>query len=131
MVSCVWLFSARKAAEVISPGARHSRSRAWVWLGWWVPIVSLWFPVPGRPRRPAREHGARHPALGLWWALWITLTVLSGSSGLTPLGGFPSDGQLDALAWTEGLYTLVMLAAFGLWARLVWEVREAQRALLG
>jgi hypothetical protein len=51
--------------------------------------------------------------------------------GLTPLEGLPGDGQLEALAWTEGLYSLVMVVAFGLWARIVWEAREAQRAMLG
>lgn len=132
ILGCIWLFSARKAAEAINPSVPHSRSRVWVWLGWWVPVVSLWFPyqVVRDVRRGStlRDSGV----VGAWWALWLTSLVLSGViQGLTPLSGLPSDGQLDALAWTEGLYTLTMLAAFGLWARIVWEVREAQRAILG
>lgn len=42
----IWLWRARTNAERIFPDSihKHRRSRAWVILGWIVPIVSFWFP---------------------------------------------------------------------------------------
>ena len=85
VVSCGWLHSARKAACVISPGVPHARSWLWVWLGWWVPVVSFWFPfqVVRDVRRASVVRDAA--AIGPWWALWLTLMVLSlAVRGLTP-----------------------------------------------
>src|SRR4051812_43439967 len=42
VVTCVWLSRARENALLINPGGQR-RSAVWVWLGWLVPIVSLWF----------------------------------------------------------------------------------------
>jgi hypothetical protein len=132
VVACGWLHSARKAACVISPGVPHARSWLWVWLGWWVPVVSFWFPYQV-VRDVRRASVVRDPAgIGPWWAMWLALTVLSvATRGLTPTAGLPGDARLHALAWTEGVYSLVLVVAIGLWARIVWEIRTAQRTFLG
>jgi hypothetical protein len=39
----LWLSRARENATLIAPD-RVRRSAIWAWLGWWVPVVGLWFP---------------------------------------------------------------------------------------
>ncbi|MFC3894959.1 DUF4328 domain-containing protein [Lentzea rhizosphaerae] len=43
-VFLTWLYNARINAERLSPEAEHRHSRVWVWLGWLVPVVNLWYP---------------------------------------------------------------------------------------
>jgi Domain of unknown function (DUF4328) len=84
----VWLHRARINAERSSWRQRHAR--AWVILGWIIPIVNLWIPFQlmgdiwraGLP--PARRtRVAWLPAL--WWASWL-LTAVSPIRSGTPAG---------------------------------------------
>lgn len=82
LVFVVWLTTVRANAERLTP-ARHRRHRAWVVLGWWVPIVQFWFPKqivddiwitsqPGRYARGDDLHQVRRPVLvWLWWVLCV------------------------------------------------------------
>jgi hypothetical protein len=81
-VFITWLWRARSNAEFFCD-AQHRRSRGWVIVGWFVPVVSLWFPkmvvddivAASNPNvsprgdwiRTIRSEGV---VLG-WWATWI------------------------------------------------------------
>jgi hypothetical protein len=41
IATCLWLNRARNLLEERGSGYPHTRGQIWVWLGWWVPIVSL------------------------------------------------------------------------------------------
>ncbi|WP_448318576.1 DUF4328 domain-containing protein, partial [Streptomyces sp. CO7] len=43
VVLLLWFHRVRRNAEVFSPGG-HRRSRGWVFGGWFLPVVNLWFP---------------------------------------------------------------------------------------
>ena len=81
----VWLWRVRSNAVELAE-ANHRRSRVWVWLGWIVPVVNLWFPYQvvadihrasdpdldpwdAVPRRPTPRW------LLLWWLPWLVASV--------------------------------------------------------
>jgi hypothetical protein len=77
IVGSLWLSRARENAVLIAPD-RVRRSAVWAWLGWLVPIVSLWFPkqiVDDSWRITSSSAAAgqrgRYRGTGLWWGLWI------------------------------------------------------------
>jgi hypothetical protein len=80
VVYLIWFHRMRVNAEVFNPFG-HSKRRAWVIWGWFVPIVSLWF-----PRRvmldiwdastPVGSRGS-HGLVNAWWTLWIISLVAS------------------------------------------------------
>lgn len=84
VVYIVWFLRVRVNAEVFNPFG-HSMKRAWAGWGWFVPVVSLWF-----PRRimldnwdassPAGSRGS-HGLVNAWWTLWLValLTSRAGS----------------------------------------------------
>jgi hypothetical protein len=70
----VWFLRVRVNAEVFNPFG-HTMKRGWAGWGWFVPIVSLWF-----PRRimldiwdassPAGTR-ASHALVNAWWTAWL------------------------------------------------------------
>ena len=63
---------------------RIRRSAVWAWLGWLVPIVSLWFPkqIVDDSWRITSSSAAvgqrgRYRDTSLWWGLWIAYQVLA------------------------------------------------------
>ncbi|MEV0849686.1 DUF4328 domain-containing protein [Streptomyces sp. NPDC049954] len=82
----LWLRRARDNADVLAPGAQRYR-RMWLLLGWFVPVVALWFPrgiVVDVWRAGARGGLApeerRTPwYVNVWWLLWLWSTVASGT----------------------------------------------------
>jgi hypothetical protein len=73
-----WLGRVRDNARDLSPaGLRYSG--LWVYLGWVVPVVNLWFPrgIIADAYR-ASAPGERLPrSLNVWWGLWL-IGMLSG-----------------------------------------------------
>jgi len=78
VVYLVWFLRVRVNAEVFNPFG-HSKKRAWAGWGWFVPVVSLWF-----PRRimldiwdASSPAGTRAPQglVNAWWTLWIVSLV--------------------------------------------------------
>lgn len=106
VVNCIWLQTARKNAEVINPAARQERGPVWVWLGWWVPIVSLWFPYQVvRDVRDGSTTRSSSTGLGLWWTTWLLFLIgnrvtaqVSASSDLDTVGTLPFWESVTALA---------------------------------
>ena len=87
IVGSLWLSRARENAVLIAPD-RVRRSAVWAWLGWWVPIVFLWFPkqIVDDSWRITSSSAAvgqrgRYRDTSLWWGLWIAYTLLSNYAG--------------------------------------------------
>ena len=106
VVFICWFLRVRKNAELLAPQLRQRRSPAWAGWGWFVPVVSLWFPLqiaqdgwraataPGAPK-------ASEKLLGFWWAAWL-LSLMVGRV----------DGQLYSKAETAEAY----VSSFGVTA---------------
>jgi hypothetical protein len=86
VVFIIWMYNARINAERLTYASEHRRSRVWVWLGWFVPVVNLWFPkniiddiwrasdprLQGIPlqQRPSPRETTR------WWTAYILMWFL-------------------------------------------------------
>lgn len=133
VVGVVWLYRSRTFAEAYVPAARHERGRVWTWLGWGVPVVSLWFPYQVvRDVRRATVEGLLRGGLGAWWASWLVAIacdrlssrLLGGTLGRDPLNAdvvaaFPVVETIAAVATAVGGY---------LWMTYIREITAAQRA---
>ncbi|WP_161962492.1 DUF4328 domain-containing protein [Nocardioides speluncae] len=130
--ACLWLQASRANAERISPDYGHDRGKVWVWLGWWVPIVSFWFPfqvVRDVRRALLREPSKEGTRLGLWWTGWIVaLLATNVAARLAPFSGVPDEGVVRAIPWVEMAAALGLLVALVPWFRIVRTTTAAQRA---
>ncbi|MEV0893356.1 DUF4328 domain-containing protein [Promicromonospora sp. NPDC050262] len=123
IVSCLWLNESRKFAVVVKPYYHHQRGPVWVWLGWVVPIVSLWFPY--QVVRDIRRSTIRESSgLAGWWSTWLIANFFSYQSTQVTLRG--DDGAL--LPGFEVITAVTLLIAFVCWLRIVRELTVAQRA---
>lgn len=133
VVTGIWLARARRNADRIAPDQQR-RSSVWVWLGWIVPVVSLWFPkqvIDDVWRTTVRAAvPADRPSTGWWWGLWIAAQLLGNLAarafGLT---GEPHVGYLEHLFLIESLSALALTVAMTQWIRVVRTVGRAQDAL--
>ena len=100
-----------------------------MWLGWWMPIVSLWFPF--QVLRDVRNGsiGTRPPRafVGLWWAAFLAFITMGGvvsrmTSSTSPLTQEGADHILVASL----LYGAVALVAGVLWIGVVREITDNQ-----
>ncbi|MTG90603.1 DUF4328 domain-containing protein [Cellulosimicrobium sp. BIT-GX5] len=129
VVTCVWLWQSRTFAEAVSPGARHARSRVWVWLAWFVPVVSLWFPYQVVRDVRAATTSRPRPGLGWWWAGWLTFSVASNlAAQLTTLTTAGPAETFVLLPVLETAATVGVVLALVFWVRTVRETTAAQRA---
>ncbi len=131
IVTAIWLTKARENAEALHPTAPHARSKVWAWLGWFMPVVSLWFPRQFvRDVRAATVSEERKYAtvVGWWWATWLVYILSSqvAASITTSMRPHATGGGLGA--W-ETISAVSAVAAFVLWARIVLEVGKDQRAV--
>ncbi|MCH5672472.1 DUF4328 domain-containing protein [Streptomyces sp. CME 23] len=102
-----WLGRARDTARELS-GKRPRYSGLWVYLGWVVPVVNLWFPrgIVAEVHRDSAP-GERLPrSVNVWWALWL-IGLLSGVG----LMSADSTDQIIARAYTNVGTLLVSDAA--------------------
>ncbi len=126
VVSVVWLWQCRRFAEAASPGWPHARSRVWVWLGWILPVVSLWFPLQVVRDVRAATLRAQRPGLGTWWAAWL-VGGFAANAG-SRLMSSDSPDVWSALPVLDAVGAVAFVVAAVLWARTVREVSEGQRA---
>lgn len=72
LVFLSWLWRVRDNARVLS-GQAPKYAGIWVWFGWIVPVVNLWFPrgiVADAYRTTAP--GRKLPvSVNVWWGLWL------------------------------------------------------------
>jgi hypothetical protein len=119
-----WLRQARQNAELIR-SLNHKRSPVWNWLGWWVPVVSFWFPFQimrdlGRASSPSLSSP---PALGVWWGLWL---VAQGSTRAPSAIGYTGHEAIDLLGPLNLVAAIAFSGAFVLWARMVLGITRLQ-----
>jgi hypothetical protein len=93
----LWLWRVRDNARTLS-GQTPKYAGIWVWLGWIVPVVNLWFPRgivadAFRTTAPGRKLPV---AVNLWWGLWL-IGMLSGVG----LVYDDSTDEIIARAYTE------------------------------
>jgi hypothetical protein len=116
-VTCIWLVQVRRQAQSINPDYPHARRVGWVWAGWLVPVVNLWFPFQVvRDIYAAASRFLRPSALRWWWALW--LVMLFANRILDRM----MSNQLDGLTFDSGPVVVlgVISAAATAGALLAW-----------
>jgi hypothetical protein len=143
VVASLWTQQAYRNAAALVPDNMH-RSVVWCWLGWFVPIVSYWFPkqiVDDSWRTTAYQlppnSAGRRRSTGLWWGLWVAFIVLDGltwrvtlfvsSSSPTPGPGF--DLHRGVHPGLEALLAVVAIAAYAAWVPVVLGLSRAQEEL--
>ncbi|MDQ8040348.1 DUF4328 domain-containing protein [Cellulosimicrobium sp. XJ-DQ-B-000] len=132
IVTCLWLWQSRVLAEAVSPAHGHARSRVWVWLGWIVPVVALWFPYQVVRDVRAATVVAPRRGLGWWWAGWILWSVATNvATQLTTLSSAGAAGTFALLPVAETVGTAGVVLALVLWVRTVREITAGQRAATG
>ncbi|WP_407318266.1 DUF4328 domain-containing protein [Isoptericola halotolerans] len=125
VVGCLWLQRSRAIAVAGSPHVRQVRGAVWVWLGWVVPVVSLWFPFQVvRDVRAGTVGTRRAGGLGLWWACWLVSLWAANQSGLVAMGMGSWDPA--SLPFLEGVGTLACAVGLVLWIGVVREISAAQ-----
>lgn len=122
VAACVWLQASRSFAAAANPAARFVHGPAWTWLGWWVPVVFLWFPyqVVRDIRGALIPNGARRVALGVWWPFWL----------LSSLRVFTSSSE-DTEILVRSVAVAALTVAFIHWIRIVREITRAQEKAAG
>lgn len=132
IVTCVWLTRSRGLLEQRGSSYHHSRSKVWVWLGWWVPIVSLWFPyqVVRDVRRASRPgHPAGPGLLAGWWTCWLGFQIGSQVTAQMTGDTEPSDpSTFDVLPWFEVANTVLIVVALVCWLGIIRQTTRGQEA---
>ena len=106
-VFLVWFYRARKNAD--GRGQQQRWGAGWAIGGWFVPIVSLWFPYQimadiWRANLPAERRNQPAVLPGFWWGCWLAGGGLWGG-----FWGIP--GGAGAARIVAGLLALVTTAA--------------------
>ncbi len=129
VVTCLWLQRGREVAAAISPDIRPARRPVWVWLGWIVPVVSLWFPYQVvRDVRSGATGLRKVPGPALWWTCWLVMMWATKQTTITVLGS--SWREPAWLPGIEGIGTVATVVGLVTWIRIVREVTAAQRSRL-
>ena len=131
IVTCLWLMQSWNLLDERVPSSLRTRSKIWVWLGWWVPIVSLWFPY--QVVRDIRKGSIGHPTgasiLVGWWTFWLVYHLGDRvSASLQP--NATNTSRLDALPWVEGFNALFLVVALAFWLGIIRQITRGQDALL-
>lgn len=110
----------------MAPAGPHQRGPGWVWWGWVVPIVNLWFPY--QVVRDIVRHAWRDPwgdqrqrlHLGAWWAAWVVSIVASQvASRIIPWSGPPDADAVALLPFLHAITAVATVVGFVLWVRIV------------
>jgi len=131
VVTCLWLRRCRANLDRFTPHLHHARSPLWIWLGWWVPVVALWFPY--QVVRDIQPDHVTTPRvwLGWWWAGWLGFQlVLQGTGPLTSSADAIDEDLVVALPVLETVATAALVLALIPWVRVVRRTTAAQRRLV-
>jgi len=127
VVGGLWLFRSRELAAVLQPREPHQRRPVWVWLGWVVPFVALWFPYQVvRDVRRGTTRSYDNSGLRRWWACWLVMIWSTNQAGLASLGLGVFD--LYSLPYLEGVAAAAAVVGAVYWIRIVREITSAQRS---
>jgi hypothetical protein len=126
VLACLWLTRVRQNAMVLQPRPpRHSET--WIWLGWVIPVINLWFPkqiLDDVIAATAAGTGMPRIRTGWWWTAWLSSMVLSlvlGVASVLP----PNDAVHGALV---ALDAVVLAIGLLLWIGIVRRISVAQDA---
>jgi hypothetical protein len=125
VLSASFLTRARANSQVLAPGSHHARSAAWVWLGWVIPVVFLWFPL--QVVRDVRSSVAPHRTgglLGLWWGLFLCYLLTTRIA--TQIAVAPTPTSVTLLGPMEAVNLLAAVAAAACWILLVRQITDDQ-----
>ena len=103
-----------------------------MWLGWWVPIVSLWFPyqVVRDIQEGSRSRSTRAPAgLGLWWTAWLVYII--GNRATARVSTSDDVDVVGSLPAVESITAVALVVACVTWCRLLRTVTALQQDALG
>lgn len=124
VVTCLWLWRARKNAELLRPERPHARRRGWVWGGWVCPIVAFWFPfqVVRDVDRATAETQATSLRVGWWWTGMLVYLMAWNISGRIAgdVNGF------EALGAVETIGAMGAILAAPLWVLTVRAIGRTQ-----
>lgn len=131
LVTAAWLARAHRIVDTLRPG-RQRLSRVWAWIGWVVPIVSLWFPkqlvddISATGRELAAERGATidRPATLGWWISYLVMLI--GTQVLDRF--YPEGSVIPAVEATQAILLTITLL---LWVGVVLSVNDSTDAALG
>jgi hypothetical protein len=138
IVGSLWLSRARENAVLIAPDWVR-RSAVWAWLGWWAPIVFLWFPKQIvddswqiTSSAAAVGQRVRDRDTTLWWVLWIAYLVAGNVAGNSSIQkgimGINNVHQGVVLA-LEIAVAILGILAFAAWVPVVRGLSQAQTDL--
>ena len=124
----LWLYQARKNAELINPAATFVRSPGWAWGGWICPVVSFWFPfqVVRDTHRAVAARLFDSTLIGWWWGLFLFMNVGSWLAGRAQDDATAADAS--AVQAADVFFSLVMLVALALWGLIIRRVTVEQHA---
>ncbi|MFJ3403903.1 DUF4328 domain-containing protein [Promicromonospora sp. NPDC090134] len=129
IVTSLWLYQSRSTAVAANPTFIHKRGPVWAWLGWWVPVVSFWFPF--QVVRDVRRATSPRPVseIGAWWGTWLAFLSVSNLVGRLTAASTPGSAQsaADVMVPMEAVATLVMIVSLFLWIRIIRDITRAQR----
>jgi hypothetical protein len=121
----LWLYRARKNAELMSPHALFVRSPGWAWGGWICPIVAFWFPFQVvRDTHRAVAHYFSATLIGWWWALFLFMTIGNRIAGQMERDATRADAS--SIQSVEIFFALVMVATLVLWGLVLRRVTREQ-----
>jgi hypothetical protein len=124
----IWLWRARRNADLIAPDRPGRPSKAWVWLGWIVPIANFVFPrrvIDDVWRATVRGHETMIKWWGASWIAWLVLSLFSNV-----VGGNITNTDIDA-RYAAGLWILAVATTVALpfWIPVVRTLSQTQDAL--
>ncbi|WP_328527777.1 DUF4328 domain-containing protein [Nocardioides sp. NBC_00368] len=124
LVGSLWLLRSYDFAKLVDPAFPMRRSRSWTWLGWWIPIVSLWFPfqIVDDVRR-ATAKGEARPSPTLWWAAWLIATW-------APQIPMRDDGGMLVTS-RDAVSAVALVVACGTWISIIRGITRDQDAARG
>ncbi|GAA1022904.1 hypothetical protein Aple_100530 [Acrocarpospora pleiomorpha] len=99
----IWLFRVRANAEALDPTVTQRRGKPWLIFGWFLPIVSFWFPKQIINDIWTASEPRRRPPGGLvlaWWLTWILSAIGENVLGRLLLAGEELE-QLRTVALLE------------------------------
>lgn len=123
-----WLQSVRDIARWHNPGHPERRSAFWVPMGWFVPIVELWFPYQV-VADASRAVGSKVTNFWPWWISWLLVmhgTVLFDRMEANEL--LESASGVSAYVWGYQAGAVVIVISFLLWCRVVRSATTAAAA---
>jgi hypothetical protein len=119
----VLLWAHRCATAAAALGVPVTHDPIWAVVGWFIPVLSWWFPYQSIRDCLPPEHPAR-PTVGWWWAAYLTLGTASIACFLAALL------STVALAVVSAGYLAVAVATAVLGLKVVRAIDEAHREAL-